>query len=87
MTTQSTDGATDQASGPATGTAPSPVEIQALARRVFGREISLEEADTFKGRLPALARTVEVLAGWEPELLDWDMAAVHRQAVDSQDQS
>jgi hypothetical protein len=49
-----------------------------MAREVFGRELSDAQADTYRGRLPTMAKNVRLLRDWERRLGTIDPALVQR---------
>ncbi|MGH6918957.1 MAG: hypothetical protein ACREJ0_14790 [Geminicoccaceae bacterium] len=49
---------------------PSVVELQEMARAIFGRELSDTQAEAYRGRLPTMARIVRRLRELEPRLRD-----------------
>lgn len=57
---------------------PSIVELQAMARTVFGRELSEAQAEAYRGRLPTMARIVQRVRALEPRLRDAHPAQVMR---------
>lgn len=59
---------------------PTSKELQAMAREVFGREVSAAEAEAYRARLPALARTKALLRDWAPHLAGTEPATVYRVA-------
>jgi hypothetical protein len=51
-------------------TTPSIAEIQQIARETFGRELTPDQAEAYRGRLPTMARIVERVRQLEPRLRD-----------------
>jgi hypothetical protein len=49
---------------------PSVVELQEMARTVFGRELSEAQAEAYRGRLPTMVRIVQRVRELEPRLRD-----------------
>lgn len=45
-------------------------ELQEIARRYFGREVSPEEAEAARVRLTLAPRNLDLLARWQGELRD-----------------
>jgi hypothetical protein len=64
---------------------PTASDLQRLAREVFGRDLSPEDAWAYRERLPAMARAVRVLEAWEERLAGVEPAAVHRVPADEED--
>lgn len=52
-------------------------ELQQLAREILGHEVSAEQAEAYRARLPTMARVVRVLRTWEPQLREVEPAAVY----------
>lgn len=52
-------------------------ELQQMARETFGRELSVTQAEAYRGRLPVMVRAVHILQAWEARLRDSEPAAVH----------
>lgn len=59
---------------------PTTAELQRLAREHFGRELSAEQAEAYRGRLPTMARNVQTLAQWARRLQTVEPALVQRVA-------
>ena len=59
-------------------TQPSVAELQAIARDVFGRDLSAAQADRYRGRLPVMAQAARAIQEWESRLGDIEPAAAHR---------
>ena len=57
---------------------PTIAELQALARDVFGRELSEAQAEAYRGRLPTMARIVQRVRSLEPRLRTAHTAQVMR---------
>ena len=57
---------------------PSLDDLKRMAREVFGRELSDAQADTYRGRLPTMAKNVRLLRDWERRLGTIDPALVQR---------
>jgi hypothetical protein len=51
--------------------------LQQMAREVFGRELSLQEIEAYRGRLSIMVDAIRILQAWEPQLRDTAPAAVH----------
>jgi hypothetical protein len=49
---------------------PTVAELQEMARRFFGRELSEAQAEAYRGRLPTMARIVQRVRALEPRLRD-----------------
>jgi uncharacterized membrane protein YccC len=49
---------------------PSVVELQEMARTVFGRELSEAQAEAYRGRLPTMVQIVQRVRALEPRLRD-----------------
>jgi hypothetical protein len=49
-----------------------------MAREAFGRELSDAQAEAYRGRLPTMARNVDLLRAWERRLGATDPATVQR---------
>jgi hypothetical protein len=47
---------------------PSVAELQEMARRFFGRDLSEAQAKAYSGRLPTMARIVQRVRAFEPRL-------------------
>ncbi|RMF83619.1 MAG: hypothetical protein D6736_21150 [Nitrospinota bacterium] len=56
----------------------STAELQRMARETFGRELSAEQAEAFRSRLPFLVEAIHLLQEWEDRLQESEPAAVHR---------
>jgi hypothetical protein len=56
---------------------PTTAELQQMARHTFGRELSAQQAEAYRGRLPVMARAAHLLQAWEAELRHDEPAAVH----------
>jgi hypothetical protein len=56
---------------------PTTAELQQMARNTFGRELSAEQAEAYRGRLPVMARAAHILQAWEAQLRHDEPAAVH----------
>jgi hypothetical protein len=56
---------------------PTTAELQQIARDVFGRELSLDEIEAYRGRLSVMIDAIRVLQAWEPQLRHSEPAAVH----------
>jgi hypothetical protein len=54
------------------------VELQNLAREHFGRELSEQQAEAYRGRLPTMVRNVQTLEQWARRLQAVDPALVQR---------
>lgn len=57
---------------------PTMLDLQRLAREVFGREISEAQAEVYRARLPAMARAVAIIKAWQQSLDAVEPAPVHR---------
>jgi hypothetical protein len=57
---------------------PTTAELQAMARRILGREVSPAEAEAHRMRLPYLARTRAMLRDWTRRIGDCEPATVYR---------
>ena len=57
---------------------PTTAELQDMARRVLGREVSPAEAEAYRTRLPYLARTRAMLREWTRRIGDCEPATVYR---------
>jgi hypothetical protein len=55
---------------------PTTAELQQMARHTFGRELSAEQAEAYRGRLPVMVRAAHILQAWEAELRHDEPAAV-----------
>ncbi len=53
-------------------------ELQQLAREILGHDVSAEQAEAYRARLPTMARVVRTLRKWEPQLREVEPAAVYR---------
>lgn len=51
-------------------------ELQQLAREVLGHDVSAEQAEAYRARLPTMARVVRTLRKWEPQLREVEPAAI-----------
>ena len=56
---------------------PTTAALQRIARDVFGRELSLNEIEIYRGRLSVMIDAIRLLQAWEPQLRDTVPAAVH----------
>jgi hypothetical protein len=56
---------------------PATAELQRLAHDTFGRQLSAEQIEAYRGRLPVMVRAVHILQAWEPQLRDDEPAAVY----------
>ena len=56
-------------------------ELQQLAREVFGREIDARQAESYRARLPTLARAVRILEAWQERFGEVAPATVYRVAA------
>jgi hypothetical protein len=56
---------------------PTTAALQQIARDVFGRELNLDEIETYRGRLSVMVDAIRLLQAWEPQLRDTAPAAVH----------
>lgn len=56
---------------------PTTAELQQMARNTFGRELSAEKAEAYRGRLPVMVRAAHILQAWEAQLRHDEPAAVH----------
>ncbi len=52
-------------------------DLQQPAREILGHEVSAEQAETYRARLPGMARVVRILRDWEPRLREVEPAAVY----------
>ena len=52
-------------------------DLRRLAREVFGRELTPEQAEAYRSRLPVMARNVEILNERAGQLGRGEPAAVH----------
>jgi hypothetical protein len=52
-------------------------EWQQICRDVFGRELSPDQVEAYRGRLPVMVDAVRILQAWEPQLRDSEPATVH----------
>ncbi len=59
-------------------TRPSVAELQEIARENFGRELSEAQAKAYRGRLPTMARIVQLVRRLEPDLRDAHPAEIMR---------
>jgi hypothetical protein len=57
---------------------PTTEELKAMARETFGRELSDEEAEAYRGRLPTMVQNVQRLRAWEPRLRHAEPALVQQ---------
>lgn len=57
---------------------PTTAELQEMARRVLGREVSAAEAEAHRMRLPYLARTRAMLRDWARRIGECEPATVYR---------
>ena len=57
-------------------------ELQQLAREVLGHDVSVDQAEAYRARLPTMARVVRTLRKWEPELREVEPAAIYYVLVD-----
>ena len=57
---------------------PSLDDVKRMAREAFGRELSDAQAEAYRGRLPTMARNVDLLRAWERRLGATDPATVQR---------
>jgi hypothetical protein len=57
---------------------PTTAELQQMARDTFGRELSAEQVQAYRGRLPVMVRAAHILQAWEAQLRHDEPAAVHR---------
>jgi hypothetical protein len=60
-------------------------ELQELAREILGHDVSAEQAEAYRTRLPTMARVVRTLRKWEPELRGVEPAAVYSVSVNGND--
>jgi hypothetical protein len=56
---------------------PTTAELQHLAYDTFGRQLSVEQVEAYRGRLPVMVRAVHILQAWEPQLRNDEPAAVY----------
>lgn len=56
---------------------PSVEELQRIARDVFGRDLSAEQAERYRGRLPVMGQAARLIREWEAQLGETAPAAVH----------
>jgi hypothetical protein len=56
---------------------PTTAALQQIACDVFGRELSLDEIEAYRGRLSVMVDAIRILQSWEPQLRDTAPAAVH----------
>ena len=56
---------------------PTTAALQQMARDTFGRELSVERAEAYRGRLPVMVRAAHILQAWEARLRHDEPAAVH----------
>ena len=56
---------------------PTTAELQQIARDVFGRELSLNEIEVYRGRLSVMIDAIRLLQAWERQLHNTEPAAVH----------
>jgi hypothetical protein len=61
---------------------PSVEELQRIARDVFGRDLTAEQADRYRGRLPVMGQAARLIREWEARLGETTPAAVHRTPVE-----
>jgi hypothetical protein len=59
-------------------TRPLVAELQEIARENFGRELSEAQAKAYRGRLPTMARIVQLVRRLEPDLRDAHPAVIMR---------
>lgn len=59
-------------------TNPSIAELQEIAQKSFGRELSEAQALAHRGRLPTMARIVQRIRALEPDLRDAHPAQIMR---------
>lgn len=52
-------------------------ELQQLAREVLGHDVSAEQAEAYRARLPTMARVARTLRKWEPQLREVEPAAIY----------
>jgi hypothetical protein len=57
---------------------PTTDELKVIAREAFGRELSDEEAEAYRGRLPTMVQNVRRLRDWAPRLRAVEPALVQR---------
>ena len=61
-------------------------ELQQLAREILGHDVSPEQAEAYRARLPRMARVARILREWEPRLREVEPAAVYAvSATDDED--
>ena len=53
-------------------------ELQQLAREMLGHDVSAEQAEAYRARLPTMARVTRSLRKWEPQLREVEPAAIYR---------
>jgi hypothetical protein len=66
--------------------APSTAELQRIAREAFGRELSADQAEAYRVRLPTMARNVARLREFERQLGDTAPAQVQITPADGGDE-
>ena len=64
---------------------PTVEELQRIARETFGRELSPEQAESYRGRLPTMDRAVRTLRAWAGRLWNVEPAPVYRVPVEGED--
>ncbi|MBT3269311.1 hypothetical protein HN371_19350 [Candidatus Poribacteria bacterium] len=61
---------------------PSVEELQQIARDGFGRDLSAEQAERYRGRLPVMGQAARLIDEWAARLDETAPAAVHRTPVE-----
>ena len=64
---------------------PTTEQLKAMARETFGRELSDDQVEAYRGRLPTMVRNVQRLREWEPRLRHAEPALVQRVLADDAD--
>ena len=61
---------------------PSIDDLQQIARDGFGRDLSAEQAERYRGRLPVMGQAARLIDEWAARLEETAPAAVHRTPVE-----
>lgn len=56
-------------------------ELQQMARDTFARDLTAEQAEAYRARLPVMVQAVQLVQAWEPRLRASEPAAVHHTPV------
>jgi hypothetical protein len=57
---------------------PTTAALQQIAHDVFGRELSLDEIEVYRGRLAVMIDAIRILQTWEPQLDNTEPAVSSR---------